>query len=141
MAQNIRKHVLPPYGTLNRKSHLLLPGLLRMRTIFFIDSEQYYAYCTWYGRGTNLASVQFLLPISWCLTSVRAICVCVSSFRAIFWTISIYIRNNPSTFFQNTYTIFVRNFLFIFLVLFVKLFGNNLFRINRGTTVPCTVQL
>ncbi len=45
---------------------------------------------------------------------VRAICVCVSSFRAIFWIISTWFRNNPPTFFQNTYTILVRKFLFIF---------------------------
>ncbi len=38
--------------------------------------------------------------------------VCASSFRYIFWIISTSIRNNPSTFFQNTYTILVRFFFF-----------------------------
>ncbi len=52
-------------------------------------------------------------------TYLRTVCVCVSSFRAIFLIISTSIRNNPSTFFQNTYTIFVRFFIF-FSVIFVK---------------------
>ena len=41
-----------------------------MRTIRFIDSEQYFTYLTWYDRGMNHASVQFLLLIWW--FSVRA---------------------------------------------------------------------
>ena len=95
-----------------------------MRTICFVDSERYFAYCTWYGRGTNHASVQFLLLISCCLAYVRTIRARVSSFRAIFYIISTLIRNYPSTFFQNTYTILVRKFLFIFSVISVKFIAN-----------------
>jgi len=46
--------------------------------------------------------------------SARPIRVCFSRFRAIFWIVSTSFHNNPSTFFQNTYTRLVRKFIFIF---------------------------
>ncbi len=88
-------------------------------------------------RITRPSSFSFWFGYS---VSLRAIRVCVSSFRVIFFIISTTIRNNPSTFFQNTNTILVRKFYSIFSVISVKLIGNYLFRINRGTTVLCTVQ-
>ena len=50
------------------------------------------------------------------VASVSTIHVFVSSFRAIFFScyISTSIRKNPSTFFQNTYMILVRQIFFIF---------------------------
>jgi hypothetical protein len=105
-----------------------------MRTICFIDSERYFAYHTLYDRDTNHASVQFLLLISCCGVSVRPICVCVSSFRAIFFIISTSIRNNPSTFFQNTYTGFVRIILIRYTTASCR---DTVAILSRYGTLPC----
>ncbi len=56
------------------------------------------------------------------------------SFRVVFFIISTSIRNNPSTFFQNTYTILVRFFFSFFSVISAKLIGNVLLdQTSHGT--------
>ena len=122
-----------------RKTHLLLPDSLRVRIICFIDSEQYFAYHTSYDRCTNHASVRFLLLIWCCGAYSRPICVLVNFFRVIFLKFSTSIRNSPPTFFQNTCTILVRKFLFVFFS-HSKRICNDLFRINRGTAIMYTLQ-
>ena len=70
-------------------------------------------------RITRPSSFSFWFGVAF----VRTICERVSSYRALFEIISTSIRNNPSTFLQNTYTILVRTFLFIFCS-HSKLIGN-----------------
>ncbi len=114
----------------DRKSPLLfLPGELRVRPICFIDSERYFAYGTSYDRGTNHASVQFLLLIwCWLATCVRLACALVvfvlysESFRHRFVIIrllssKIHIRYS------------YENFNSFFSVISIELIGNDLFRI------------
>jgi len=102
------------YGTVSHLLFLLIPGLIlvvranrlfyRFRTVFRLP----YVIQPWYG--TNHTSVQFFLLIC-CYVGVLAygtVSVCAKSFLAILWMSATSIRNNPSAFFQNTYTIFVR---------------------------------
>ena len=58
-------------GTVSSQISFALLGSLRVLNRCFIDSERYFAYGTSYDRGTNHASVHFLLLIS-CCVRVRA---------------------------------------------------------------------
>ena len=133
-----------PYE-LSQISFALLPGSLRVRRIFFIDSERYFAYETVRFivtfTCTNLASVQFILLI---LCSVRAcvrpISICVSGYRGLVLSVSIRIRNNPPDFFKNTNTGSVRrianlNCFYVFLARANHMFYlfQTVFRVRNGT--------
>jgi hypothetical protein len=115
-------------------------------TICFIDSEQYFAYGTWYDRDTNHASVQFLLwfgvasPLC-----VRSACALVGFvlYSILFRHRFVIIRLLSSKIhIRYSYENFNSFFSVIADKLVIGIDKNDLFRIIRGTLVQyCTVPV